>query len=191
MAGSRDEDGRDVLGADPRPRDPRQLGRRRLLVVAVLAAVVTGVVVTDLVACARERNRRTEVAGVRLSVTQAVPTGVGRPASLVQDARVALTVRNDGPSAVRVLDQRLDGGVPVDPGPGGALVPGASAVLVVRWRVRCAEIGGRFGPQSLDLGVRTRGGEVVRTRVALGEPLGELRGTFRDAAVQACDVLVP
>lgn len=179
-----------MLGADPGPRDPRRSARARFAVAAVLAAVVTGVVVTDLVTAARERSRRAEVASVRLSVTQAVPTGEGRPASLVQDARVDLTVRNDGPSVVRVLEQRLDGGEPVDPGPVAGLAPGASAVLGLRWRVRCAEIGGRYGPQSLDLVVRTRRGEVVPTRVALGDPLGELRGTFRDAASEACDVLV-
>ncbi|MCW2613813.1 MAG: hypothetical protein JWN08_807, partial [Frankiales bacterium] len=78
-----------------------------------------------------------------------------------------------------------------DAGPATPVPAGAAAVLPVRWRVLCAEIGGRYGPSTLDLVVRTRSGEVRRTKVPLGPPLGALRRTIRCAAVDACEVLVP
>lgn len=165
--------------------------RGRALVLGGLALAAGVAVVTDAVGDARQRTRAAEAASVRLSVVAAVPTGEGRSGRPVQDARLDLTVRNDGPSVVRVLEQRLAGGVPVDAGPATAIAAGASAVLAVRWRVRCAEVGSLYGPPTLDLVVRTRSGEVVRPEVSLGEPLGQLRRTVRRAGSDACDVLVP
>lgn len=165
----------DVLSSEPHP------GRRRVVGGALLLGVAA-LVVTDVVRDARERERTAEAASVRLLVTSAQPTGAGRPGRPLQDVQVDLSVRNEGPSVVRVLEQRLDGGVPVDPGPATTVAAGATAVLAVRWRVRCAEVGSLFGPESLDLVVRTRSGEVRRTELAIGP----LRRTFRLAASDAC-----
>lgn len=182
------------MSGGPERLPPADGGRHRRLVRAALVvgllAVVTGLAVADRVRDDRRAQRAAETGSVRLAVTAAVPTGAGRPGFARQDARLDLTVRNDGPSVVRVLEQRLDGGVPVDPGPATAVAAGATAVLAVRWRVLCAEVGSLYGPRSLDLVVRTRSGDVTRTRIPLGPPLGELRRAFRRAAADACEVLV-
>jgi len=176
---------------DPDRPAPEQLRRRRGVALVGLLVAVSALVAVDRVGATREQQHLADAGSLRLVVEAAVPTGEGRPGSPRQDARLDLTVRNDGPSVVRVLEQRFDGGVPVDPGPAAPVAAGATAVLPVRWRVLCAEIGGRYGPASLDLLVRTRSGEVRGTKVPLGPPLGGLRRAIRSAAVDACEVLVP
>lgn len=146
--------------------------------------LVTGLVVADQVRAARSR----ETAALDLSVTAAVaaarPPGRAAAAGPVQDAVVALTVRNSGPYGLTVLEQELDGGGPVDAGP--ALAARASAVLDVRWRVLCGEVGTLFGPQELQLVVRTRSRAVRQVSLPLGPPTGLVRRTFHAAAVDAC-----
>lgn len=169
---------------DPPPVDRR---RRRLVALAVVVVVVTALAVTDLVGDRRQRERSAEAAALRLAVTGASATGTGTPSSQRQSVTVDLSVRNEGPSTVRVLAQRLDGGLPVDTGPAVGLAPGATAVLPVRWRVLCSEIGSLGGPRSLDLVLRTSRGEVRRVGVPLGD---EPRGVFRAAALEECEVLL-
>lgn len=159
------------------PAVPR---RSALLAVALLgAAGLTALVVAEAV-----RDRRAREATVALAVTAADrPRPATAGASDVQDVVVDLTVHNTGGTDVVLLDQRLDGGGPVDRVPEGALAAGASAVLAVRWRVLCAEVGSLSGPVALDLTARApRGGD---QRVVL--PLQpEARRTFRLAASRAC-----
>ena len=143
---------------------------------ALVALAVLGLVTVQLLRAVR----MAELAGVRLVVTDARPVGATPVGGGVQDALVAVTVRNDGGSAVRVLEQRLDGGGPSDPGP--SLAAGTSTVLAVRWRVLCAESGGRAGPRSRDVRGRTR----TRAAGPVRLPLGELRRSFRAAASGAC-----
>lgn len=160
------------------PARPRPVPRRVALIVVALSLLAPAQV--DQLRAARSR----EAEALRLVVTGVRPTATASSGSLVQDARVALTLRNDGPSRVRVLEQRLDGGGPSDPGPDVAA--GASAELAVRWRVLCSEIGGLYGPQALDLRVGLRGGGVRLLRLPLGPPTGQLRRGFRVAGADAC-----
>ena len=139
---------------------------------ALVALAVTGLVAVELVGAVRS----SDLAGVRLVLTDARPVGAPPVGGGVQDAVLAVTVRNDGGSAVRIVEQRLDGGGRADSG--RLIEASASAVLPVRWRVLCAQIGGLAGPRSLDLRVRTR----TRAAGPVRLPLGELRRPFRAAA---------
>ena len=152
-----------------------------------MAVLLLAVVVT---VPSRHRRDAREAAAVRLVVTAAVPVTGGTPASPVQDALVRLTLRNDGPDAVRVLSQQLDGGGPRDPGPTGPVEPGASVLLDVRWRVLCAETGSQDGPRSLGLSVRPPHGPGRPVAIPLGAPLDITRRAFHTAAVDACSVLL-
>ena len=153
----------------------------------MLAVLVVGLVTVDQVRAAQSRG----AAAVRLVLVAARASPAGAlPAagstSTVRDAVVALTVRNEGPDRVRVLQMRLDGGGPTDPGP--SLAPGASVVLSVRWRVLCDEIGSLYGPQALDLVVRTPLRAVRPVQIRLGPPSGPIRSAFRTSAVDSCAV---
>lgn len=161
-----------VSGRQPRPRLPRTVP------VIAVALLVTGLVAADEVRDARARE-----ATVDLALVGARPMAALFETRAVQDAVVGVSVRNTGPTAVVVLDQRLDGGGPADPGPAAALTVGATAVLAVRWRVLCAEVGTLFGPRTLDLTVRPRrgGGRVVS--LPLPPPA---RAAFRRAGSDAC-----
>ena len=165
-----------VSGQPPLSAAPPRRRPSRRLVLALVALALLGLVTAQSVRAVRTA----ELAGVRLVVTDARPVSAATVGGGVQDAVVAVTVRNDGGSAVRVLQQRLDGGGPSDPGP--SLAAGTSTVLAVRWRVLCAEIGGLSGPRSLHLRVRTR----TRAAGPVRLPLGELRQSFRAAASGAC-----
>lgn len=179
-----------VSGRPPSPpgTPPRRPSRKVLLSVTVGLAglVVSGLVLADQVRSIRAE----EAASVRLVLTATTPVPAGTeeaPAAPYADAVLGVTVRNDGP-AVRLLEQRLDGVGPVAAGPD--LAAGSATVLVVRWRVLCSEIGNLFGPQSLDLLVRTGSGGERRLRLPLGPPRGEIRRTFRAAAVDECERLL-
>ena len=153
----------------------------------MLAVLVAGLVTADQVRAAQSRG----AAAVRLVLVAASASPAGAPpaawsTSTVRDAVVTLTVRNDGPDRVQVLRQRLDGGGPTDPGP--SLAPGASVALSVRWRVLCDEIGSLYGPQALELVVRTRLRAVRPVQVPLGPPSGPTRSAFRTSAVDGCAV---
>ena len=143
-----------------------------------MALLFTGLVSADQVRDARARE-----ATVELALTGARPVAASFETRAVQDAVVGLSLRNGGPTAVVILDQRLDGGGPVDPGPAAALGVGATAVLAVRWRVLCAEVGTLFAPRTLDLTARPRrgGGRAV----SLPLPPAA-RQAFRRAGSQAC-----
>ena len=165
----------DVIGsgAEPRARLPRSVP------VIVVALVLNGLVGADAITQARARERV-----VDLVLTTALPAAPPARSRAVQDAVVELGVRNAGSYVVQVLDQQLDGGGPVDRVPGGAaLRADATAVLPVRWRVLCAEVGSLFGPQALDLTVRPRRGEQVSVSLSLPPTT---RQVFRTAASRAC-----
>ena len=159
-------------GAEPRARLPRSVP------VIVVALVLNGLVGVDAITQARARERV-----VDLVLTTALPTAPPARSRAVQDAVVELGVRNAGSYVVQVLDQQLDGGGPVDRVPGTALRADATAVLPVRWRVLCAEVGSLFGPQALDLTVRPRRGEQVSVSLSLPPTT---RQVFRTAASLAC-----
>ena len=164
----------DVIGsgAEPRARLPRSVP------VIVVALVLNGLVGADAITQARARERV-----VDLVLTTAAATAPPERSRAVQDAVVELGVRNAGSYVVQVLDQQLDGGGPVDRVPGAALRAEATAVLPVRWRVLCAEVGSLFGPQALDLTVRPRRGEQVSVSLSLPPTT---RQVFRTAASRAC-----
>ena len=174
-----------VSGGPSVSAEPPQPHRAVLL--AALAVLVVAVV---MIAPVRDRRDAREAAAVLLVVTAAVPAAQGRPGSPVQDARVRLTLRNEGPDPVRVLSQQLDGGGPSDPGPRGRVRTGTSVVLDVRWRVLCAETGSQDGPRALGLSVRPPHGSGRRVAIGLGAPLGPTRRAFHTAAVDACSVLL-
>ena len=81
-----------LSAAPPRRRPPRRL------VLALVALAVAGLVAVELLRAARTA----ELAGVRLDVTAARPFGATPVGGGLQDALVAVTVRNAGGSAVRV-----------------------------------------------------------------------------------------
>ena len=164
----------DVLGsgAEPRARLPRAVP------VIVAALVLNGLVGADAITQSRAQERV-----VDLVLTTAAATAPPARSRAVQDAVVELGVRNAGSYAVQLLDQQLDGGGPVDRGPGAALRSDATAVLPVRWRVLCAEVGTLFGPRALDLTVRPRRGEQVSVSLRLPPTT---RQVFRTAASLAC-----
>ena len=164
----------DVIGsgAEPRTRLPRSVP------VIVVALVLNGLVGAHAITQARARERV-----VDLVLTTAEATAPPERSRAVQDAVVELGVRNAGSYAVQLLDQQLDGGGPVDRVPGAALRAEATAVLPVRWRVLCAEVGSLFGPRALDLSVRSRRGEQVSVSLSLPPTT---RQVFRTAASRAC-----
>ena len=159
-------------GAEPRARLPRSVP------VIVVALVLNGLVGADAITQARARERVVDV--VLTTAAATVPPARSRA---VQDAVVELGVRNAGSYAVQLMDQQLDGGGPVDRGPNAALRAEATAVLPVRWRVLCAEVGSLFGPRALDLSVRPRRGEQVSVSLSLPPTT---RQVFRTAASRAC-----
>ena len=180
-------------GQEPPPGARRS--RRPLMVLAVL---VLGLVTADQVRAVQARDDaavRLVLVGAAALPVAALPAAALPAAALpvvgsasgAQDAVVALTLRNDGPRRVQVLEQRLDGGGPTDPGP--SLAAGASVVLRVRWRVLCDEVGSLFGPQALDLVVRTRLRAVRPVQVRLGPATGPVRQVFRSSAADGCAAL--
>ena len=169
----------DVLGQD---RPPGRWPSRRVLLL-VLVAVVTGLVVADGV-----RDRRAAQELVDLALVRAVPApGAGVRDQVpredaVQEPVVVLPVRNAGEEPIRLVEQRLDGGGPVDR-TGRSLGAGETTGLDVRWRVLCAEVGSLEGPRRLDLVVRPRRGPARPVSLALDDAA---RRRFRLAASDLC-----
>lgn len=167
-------------GAGPRPLEPRAWWPRAVPV------IVTGLVLNALVALDQVRETRSRQQAVDLVIIETRPAARTAPASrsgAVQDAVVEVGVRNAGSYALHLLDQQLDGGGPVDRGPTAALAADATAVLAVRWRVLCAEVGSVFAPRALVLTVRPRRGGERSVSLGLTLPARQL---FRTAASRAC-----
>ncbi len=161
----------DVVGSG-REAPARRLPPSAPLIALALLLVATG-------ATAELRSAQDVDLRIVSAAAGATPGATGD----VQDAAVDLTVRNTGAFAVEVVDQRLDRGGPVDRVPAPALAAGATAVLALRWRVLCAEVGTLFGPRSLDLTVRPARGGARQVSVALRPAV---RQAFRTAASSAC-----
>ena len=163
----------------------------------VAAALLLGLGAVDLhraqVSARAVQARAEGLASLRLEVvgaqaSEAVPV-LG---ASVQDARVVLSVRNAGPSPVRLLDTRLDGDGPVIPAGAASVRAGAVAVLPTVWRVRCQEVGGLTGPFLLEIGVALADGSTVPYRVDLQPvtaPEASAR-SYRAAALRSCISLV-
>ena len=168
-----------------------------LAVAVATGALVLGVGIADLhraqVSARAVQAHEEGLAALRLEVvgaqaSEAVPV-LG---ASVQDARVVLSVRNAGPSPVRLLDTRLDGDGPVVPAGAAAVRAGAVAVVPTVWRVRCQEVGGLTGPFLLEIGVELADGSTVPYRLDLDpvtSPEGPAR-SYRAAALRSCISLV-
>lgn len=174
--------GRDLLVAGPERSTPRLL-----TVLPVLAVAVAG---AGLLAAGelRQASREDELARVHLELVGSEGATATVTAGGRSEAVVRLAIGNAGPEPVRLVDQRLDGGPPVDAAPAGALAAGATVLLAVRWRALCSEIGSLYGPASLGLTVRTRSGATGRVELPLGPPVATAgpRRQLRLAASAAC-----
>ncbi len=125
---------------------------------------------------------RLEVVGAQAA--EAVPV-LG---AQVQDARVVLSVRNAGPSPVRLREAQLDGDGPVTAADAAPVRAGAVALLPTVWRVRCQEVGGLTGPFLLEVEVTLADGSTVPYRIDLQPvtwPAGPAR-SYRAAALRSC-----
>ncbi len=180
-----------VRGAPPRPPRGRRQGSRRpvVLVLVLLLVILAGLAVRNTRQSAHEAEARSAHT-VSWTVVRATvdPGNRGVPAALLQSGIVDVVLRNDSQATLHLLGARLDGAGPVS-----SLLPttvraGATALLPVTWRVRCAEVGVTPGPRLLELRVRLGSRRSYATRLPLtGE--GTYRA-FHAAAVSACDVLV-
>lgn len=161
-----------MSGREPRPRLPRSV-----------PLIALGLTLTWLLGAVAVRDGRARDATVDLVLDGARTTSAATGAGPVQEAVLELRVRNQGGSPVALLDQRLDGGGLVDPGPAGPLTAGGAVLLAVRWRVLCAEVGTLFGPRALDLTAQPRRGGPRRVQLPLDPAT---RQAFRSAASDAC-----
>jgi len=180
-----------VRGAPPRPPRGRRHGSRRpvVLVLVLLLVILAGLAVRNTRQSAHEAEARSAHA-VSWTVVRATvdPGNRGVPAALLQSGIVDLVLRNDSQATLHLLGARLDGAGPVSSLLPATVRAGATAVLPVTRRVRCAEVGVTPGPRLLELRFRLSSRRSYATRLPLtGEGTDR---AFHAAAVSACDVLV-
>ncbi len=159
-------------------REPHPWSRRtKGLLAGLLLLVVAVSVVNQQVRAHRRAGLAAETAALRITVVSVGFSETSRPTSEpVQEAPVTLELRSTLP--VTVLSAGLDGLAP--------LRQTRSTTVLVRWRIRCAEVGEVLGPVALDLRVRGPVGE-HRLRI----PLASWRSVFHASAVAVCEGNIP
>jgi hypothetical protein len=187
-----------VAGAPPTAPPPRAVSAvPRGLALATSVLLLTGYVALTELDRAGTRSQRAAAASaaaqraaVRLSLASDghVPAQHGVAGAPVQDAVVRVGVHNAGPQRVELRGAQVDG---TTRALSGFLDAGATAEVLVAWRLRCAEVGTLAGPGRLDVEVGLAAGpvDVVLDLPAYDGAPG-LGAAFHLAAVDVCDVLV-
>ena len=170
---------------DRRPRSRRPV----VLALALLLPVLAGLAVRNLRQSANQAETRAAQSARWTAVGATVdPATRGVPGALLQTGIVDLVLRLDSPGSLDLLSARLDGAGPVSPLSSAPVRAGATTVLRVSWRVRCAEVGVTPGPRLLELRERLGSRRSYATQVPLTGVATDR--AFHAAAVAACDILL-
>jgi hypothetical protein len=163
-----------VVPVTPPSREPHPWsGRTKAMFVGLVLLVVVVAVVSHQVQARHRERLAAETASLRVTVVSVGFSETSRPTSdPVQEAPVTVELRSTVP--VTVMSAGLDGLAP--------LRQDRSDTVLVRWRIRCAEVGEVLGPVALDLQVRGPVGEHP-----LRIPLAPWRSVFHASAVAVCE----